>query len=126
MGSRPGGIAEHLLAVKDQVRKRLAWDTFHYLAKNRQSGLNKYTSESYWFPDGEPEQMPEVYTTYQQCKTWGKLWWDGGIADQPYFLMMEFDACAAGEADFRSEDLPEMQRVHQKGIDENSGTGASF
>ena len=65
--------------------------------------------------------MPEVYGLYQQCKEWDTLWWPGGIADQPHLLMMEFDECAAGVAEFKAEDMPALVDAHKKGMESYAG-----
>ena len=61
------------------------------------------------FPNGEPDGVPDVYLMYRDCVDWGRLWWDGGIADQPHFLMLEFSACRAAEHDFTTIDLPYLE-----------------
>ena len=38
-------------------------------------------------------EMPEAYRLWRSCKKWEKLFWDGGIANQPHILMMEFTVC---------------------------------
>jgi hypothetical protein len=38
-------------------------------------------------------EMPEVYRLWRMCKDTGMPFWDGGFADQPRILMMEFQAC---------------------------------
>ena len=101
------------------MRERLKWEYYQSLIKDNRSGLHS-AAQDYWFPDGEPDQMPEVYLTYQQCHEWNKLWWEGGIADQPHLLMMEFDACAAGVAEFRDEDAPAIGDMHRKGFSEST------
>jgi len=39
------------------------------------------------------DKLPGTYRIWQDCQKWDKLWWDGGIANQPYVLMLEFSVC---------------------------------
>lgn len=34
--------------------------------------------------------LPEGYRDWVACQKWNTLWWDGGMASQPYVLMAEF------------------------------------
>lgn len=60
------------------------------------------------FPGGLNPQMPAVYGQYMQVKRYGHLWWAGGLADQPHIWLLEMDACAFGEEDYRSEQMPRL------------------
>lgn len=71
------------------------------------SPLLKYPPDTL-FPDGLRPQMPDIYGQYLQVKRYGKLWWDGGLADQPHIWMQEMDACASGEEDYKSSRAPEL------------------
>ncbi len=101
------------------MRARLRWELYKSLIQDMRSGLRK-AKQDYWFPDGEPDQMPEVYGLYQQCHEWNTLWWPGGIADQPHILMMEFDECALAVAEFKAHDMADLQETHKKGIEEHA------
>jgi hypothetical protein len=61
---------------------------------------------------GEVPPPPRLYTLYQQMKTLGALWYEGGLADQPHVLMLELsavdEAVAAHEAQRRAFD--QMQK----------------
>lgn len=65
-------------------------------------------------PNGDPDGVPDVYLIYRDCVDWGKMWWDGGMADQPHFLMLEFAACRAAERDFATIDLPFLEGLASK------------
>ena len=39
----------------------------------------------------EESPIPPTYTIWQQCRKNDTLWWDGGLADQPHILMLDFD-----------------------------------
>jgi hypothetical protein len=68
--------------------------------------------ERAFFKEGEPDQMPEVYFQYLDCKHWNTLWWPGTVADQPHILMDEFNACRAAEIEFDSVEKPPMEEQH--------------
>lgn len=94
------------------VAQRLKWDYYQQRVQDvadTTSKLRQYPP-TYFFPQGEPPQMPAVYSRYLQCKAWHKLWWPGGLADQPYLLMQEFDACRAGEQEFAAHGLPYIEK----------------
>ena len=54
-------------------------------------------------PANVDAEMPEPYRLWRICKQWDKLWWPGGIANQPHILMMEFAVCAIASAYFQDE-----------------------
>jgi hypothetical protein len=56
--------------------------------------------------------MPECWYIYRRMKEWNRFWRDGGLADQPELLMQIMDACARGEDQYRSVELP-----HLKGLE---------
>jgi hypothetical protein len=93
------------------VVNRLKWAWYKNALEDLRSGL-KMVPERVYFPKGEPDQMPEVYYQYKQCKTWNSLWWPGTIADQPHILMDEFNACQSAEYEFENTVLPPMQEQH--------------
>lgn len=43
---------------------------------------------------------PDHWAIYQQVRDYHQLWWEGGLADQPYWLMLELDAMAVGQERF--------------------------
>jgi hypothetical protein len=51
-------------------------------------------------PPGAQGARPHVYSIWLRCKQWGTLWWQGGIADQPYVLMAEFAVCENVQSQF--------------------------
>ncbi len=108
-----GGITRHLAELEARIVERLKWETYQQLIQDNQSGLNRMRPQDI-FPEGEPEQVPEVYELYQQCKTWGK-WWGGGLADQPHILMAEFDACERAELRFKGDALLKLQELDAMG-----------
>lgn len=61
-------------------------------------------------PQNPDAEMPEVYRLWRQAKRWDKLWWPGGIANQPHILMMEFSVCEAAHAQFQDE-LLNMENI---------------
>lgn len=42
-------------------------------------------------PAGVVGGLPDVYRLWRLCRKHNTLWWDGGIAQQPHFLMLEFE-----------------------------------
>jgi hypothetical protein len=93
------------------VAKRLKWVWYKRALEDARSGL-KMVPERAYFPTGEPDQMPDVYYQYKQCKAWNTLWWPGTVADQPHILMDEFMMCQAAEQEFENADLPPMREQH--------------
>jgi len=65
-------------------------------------------------PGNVDAEMPEPYRLWRICKRWNKLWWAGGMADQPHILMMEFAVCAAADAQFQG-DLANMEKILTSG-----------
>jgi hypothetical protein len=51
-------------------------------------------------PANPEAKMPEPYRIWRICQQHNTLWWSGGISNQPYIMMLEFDVCAAASADF--------------------------
>jgi hypothetical protein len=45
-------------------------------------------------------EAPPHWEIYQQVKAYGRLWWEGGLSDQPYWLMLELDGMAVGQERF--------------------------
>jgi hypothetical protein len=41
--------------------------------------------------------IPEPLQLFYQLRRWNTLYWPGGYANQPYLLMLEFEACLEGE-----------------------------
>jgi hypothetical protein len=109
-----GGITEHLEDIEKRVALSLKWALYNQLKLDIYSGIH-VVPESTLFPKGRPDQMPGVYFLYKSCKNSGHLWWPGGVADQPFFLMQEFDACANGEAEFQNKIMPYLMKLHEAG-----------
>lgn len=55
-------------------------------------------------------EMPEPYRLWRTCERHGKLFWQGGIADQPHILMLEFEACESARNAF-TEEVRNMMNV---------------
>lgn len=68
--------------------------------------------ERAYFPQGEPDQMPDIYRTYRQCKSWNQLYWPGSLSDQPYLFMLEMDMCQAAEDEFEAVHRPYLAEQH--------------
>ncbi len=82
------------------------------------SGLRNLPQD-WLFPNGEPDQMPDPYFTYLQCKRWNRLWTDGALADQPHLFMEEMDACRRAEERFHDTELPKLKKLeaeHEVGL----------
>lgn len=86
---------------------RLRWVFYQDRINNLNSGL-RMVPQDHFFPDGEPEQMPEVYVLYRRCKTHNVLWAAGGMENQPHLLMLQFDECALAEDEFTSKHMPSL------------------
>ncbi len=89
----------------------LKWMWYKDKIEDMRSGL-KMVPEKYFFPDGDPGQMPEVFYTFKECRFWNTLWWPGTLADQPHILMDEFNACQSAEYNFENNVLPPMLEQH--------------
>jgi len=59
-------------------------------------------------------EMPVVYRLYRRCANHDVLWWDGGLANQPHILMIEFEACEIGENNWK-EQRKNIERILFKG-----------
>ena len=67
------------------------------------------------FPHGHTDDLPDCYGIYQRLKRDGTYWWAGGLADQPHILMLELDACAAGETQYEQQLAPYLLKLDQMG-----------
>ncbi len=74
------------------------------------SGLRNLPQD-WLFPNGEPDQMPEQYFIYLQCKRWNQLYYDGAMADQPHIFMEELEACRRAEERFEDVELPRLKQL---------------
>jgi hypothetical protein len=56
---------------------------------------------------------PVSYRLWRMCEDHDTLWWDGGIARQPYVLMLEFQACRLAQAEFLEwlKDITQAQQA---------------
>ncbi len=105
-----GGITGHLAALESAILSRLRWKAYLAMIERRDSGLRNVPQEAL-FPDGEPDQMPDQYFTYLQCKRWNKLYFDGALADQPHLFMEEVEACRRAEERFQDAELPRLKQL---------------
>ena len=76
------------------------------------SGLRQ-VPESYYFPRGKPQAIPEVYTLWKRVKEHG-AWVEGGYSKQPHLLMMEFEVCRNAERHFLTVELPALEKQHHE------------
>ncbi len=90
------------------MREHLKYREYKRLVSIPGTPLTLYPQDAL-FPKGEPDGAPDVYLLYRDCTDWGKLWVEGGMADQPHFLMLEFAACRAAEREFAAIDLPLLE-----------------
>ena len=97
-----------MTAIENGVALWLKWQRYLSLKDEPKSGLSR-VSQASLFPKGEPE-CPNVYLTYLKCKKWG-MWSAGGYADQPHILLMEFNACEAGEGQYTNVMLPYLEAL---------------
>lgn len=51
-------------------------------------------------PQESEAEMPEPYRLWRACQRHDTLWWSGGISNQPYIMMLEFQACEYARAIF--------------------------
>ena len=65
-------------------------------------------------PTNMKAERPEVYRLWRLCKTQDKLFWDGGIGNQPHILMMEFAICERARDAFDESLNMTMQRLMEK------------
>jgi hypothetical protein len=101
------------------VSDALAWDLYQGLCKQSYtSGVRSLPVEDL-FPNGTDPQMPEIYNLYSRCKHWNRLWWGGEMADQPYLLMLMFDACSSGESKYQEGMRPYLLSLHNPQKREN-------
>ena len=108
MGLDGGRLKAHLESIKQAVRESLKYQEYQRRVAIPGTTLTLLPKAAI-FPNGEPDGVPDVYLMYRDCVDWGRLWWDGGIADQPHLLMLEFSACRAAEHDFTTIDLPYLE-----------------
>ena len=106
-------VKAHLDTIKQAVREHLKYQAYQRLLAVPGTALTLLPFEAV-FPNGQPEDVPDVYVMYRDCADWGRLWWEGGIADQPHFLMLEFTACRTGEKEFATIDLPYLEGLANK------------
>lgn len=53
-------------------------------------------------PSGGATSQPLAYRLWRSCQNNNCLWWDGGMANQPVVLMMEFAVCKRAMDDYQS------------------------
>jgi len=75
-------VTNHYKTAGDKVRLRM-----------RREGL---------LPSSGAGQLPDSYRTWATCQRLNVLWWDGGLANQPYVLMVEFEVCEMVQHRFAS------------------------
>jgi hypothetical protein len=108
-------VGDYFQTIEDQVAIALKWQLYQELRQDMQSGI-KNVPERALFPNGKPENdLPESYQIYRRLQRTGRAWWAGGEADQPYLLMLELDACAAGEEKFKNELAPYLLKIDRQG-----------
>ncbi len=90
--------------------ERLKWKAYQTLIERPDSGLRN-VPQDWLFPNGEPDQMPNPYFTYLQCKRWGKLYYEGALADQPHVFMEELEACRRAEERFQDVEMPRLKKL---------------
>ncbi len=105
-----GSVKAHLANIKQAVREHLKYQEYQRLIAVPGTALTLLPFEAV-FPNGKPDGVPDCYLMYQDCVDWGRLWWDGGMADQPHFLMLEFTACRTAEREFATFDLPSLESL---------------
>lgn len=103
------------------MRQRLRWEYYKLLTADYTSKINNIPP-TFFFPAGEPAQMPDVYESYLQHKATKALWLPGSLSDQPYLLMLEWDACRGGESEFESVDVPEFQKQAHPPQEQSNGS----
>ncbi len=103
-----GSVKAHLASIKQAVREHLKYQEYQRLIAIPGTALTLLPFEAV-FPNGKPDGVPDCYLMYRDCVDWGRLWWDGGMADQPHFLMLEFTACRTAEREFATFDLPYLE-----------------
>ncbi len=108
-----GSVKAHLDSIKQAVREHLKYREYQRLIAIPGTALTLLPKEAV-FPNGEPDGAPDVYFMYRDCVDWGRLWWEGGMADQPHFLMLEFSACRAAEHEYAAIDLPYLDGIARK------------
>jgi hypothetical protein len=108
-----GSVKAHLDSIKQAVREHLKWQEYKRLVCIPATSLT-LLPQAALFPKGEPDGVPDVYLMYRDCVDWGRLWWEGGMADQPHFLMLEFTACRTAEREFATIDSPYLEGLASK------------
>jgi len=74
-------------------------ELLNYRRKTLHSELEEYISflimlQQPGAAGGEAPPKPWVLTVYEDIQEYGVLWADGGIGDQPYYLMGDLKMCA--------------------------------
>ncbi len=99
--------------IADDVAANLKWSRYQDGLTDMRSGL-RMAPESFFFPNGKPPPMPEIWHIYRRMKDWNRLWVEGGLSDQPDLLMQMLDACATGEYQYRTVGLKQLLDVENQ------------
>ena len=90
-------LKKHLEALEGAVFDWLELQSYEDASIETQVQLRREAL----MPGNMKAEMPEPYRLWRACERHNKLFWDGGIADQPHILMMEFSACERATQSFQ-------------------------
>ena len=93
-----GWLVEHLDALKQAVVAWLERSHYESAPEERQRAMRKQAL----VPD-VTVGMPEPYRLWSFCRRKNSMWYNGGVADQPYIQMLEFGVCEQAYGIFRSQ-----------------------
>lgn len=80
-------------------RAMVEWlETVHY--DNASPALKRAMNKHALIPAASDAPMPPVYRLWRLCEDNKARWWTGGMANQPQFLMMQFDVCRRAQTAF--------------------------
>ena len=115
MGRSPksgrGSLEEHAKQLKDAV---LAW--MEHCEREEAHRIDPNVPPPDYLKGETPEQ-PWAMRMKIKCANHSKLWWDGGLADQPHILMWEWDICSEAEREyyqFQERNQQIAERARQK------------
>lgn len=82
-------LSQHLEQLESAVSEWLEYTFYEQAHPDMQRKMRKAAM----IPSGSNVNQPPVYRLWRSCQSANCLWWDGGIANQPVVLMMEFAVC---------------------------------
>lgn len=107
MGLRqPGGIARHLVEVRDA--------TLAYLeVEQQQAGRDTSLLSGLELAESEPPEQPEPLSVLRQMRRLNLPLWSGGLDDQPWIFTQELHTVIDAELDFQERQALNLKLQEQ-------------